>query len=153
MRMAVVGGSGLIGERQVDLLRAQGHDVIAASRATGVDAITGSGLNEALVGAEVVIDVTNTGPTEGQGPFEFFDRVSRNLAAAELAAGVRHHIALSIVGVENLESSYFRAKVAQERVVRTSGIPYPFFARRSSSNWSRGSCSQRSSRTRSACRP
>jgi uncharacterized protein YbjT (DUF2867 family) len=124
MRIAVIGGSGLIGARLVDLLHAQGHDVIAASRATGVDAVTGSGLAEALAGAEVVIDVTNTSSTEGQGPLEFFDSVSRNLAAAELAAGARHHIVLSIVGVENLDASYFRAKAAQEGAVRASGIPY-----------------------------
>jgi uncharacterized protein YbjT (DUF2867 family) len=123
-RIVVMGGSGLVGARLVSLLTHQAHDVLAASRATGVNALTGAGLDEALDGAEVVIDVMDASSIEGQGPLDFFGAASLTLAAAEQDARIRHHIALSIVGADRLDSSYFRAKVLQENIVRASPIPY-----------------------------
>ncbi|WP_448950567.1 SDR family oxidoreductase [Labrys neptuniae] len=125
MKIVIIGGTGLIGSKTVARLAAQGHEVIAASPNTGVNTITGEGLAEALEGAEVVIDLTNSPSFEDKAVLEFFETSGRNLAAAEKAAGVRHHIALSVVGTERLqEAGYFRAKLAQERLIKAAGIPF-----------------------------
>ena len=125
MKIVVIGGSGLIGSKLVNTLRERGHDAFAASPSTGVNSITREGLAEAMDGADVVVDVANAPSWEDQAVLDFFQTSSRNLLAAEAAAGVRHHVALSIVGSERLpENGYFRAKVAQENLIKTSGIPY-----------------------------
>lgn len=125
MKIVVIGGTGLIGSKTVERLRARGHDVVAASPNTGVNTVTGEGLAEALGGAEVVIDLANSPTFEGEAVREFFETSSRNLLAAATAAGVRHHIALSVVGIERLlASDYFRGKIVQEELIRDSGIPY-----------------------------
>ncbi|MEY9535176.1 SDR family oxidoreductase [Sinorhizobium fredii] len=125
MKIVIIGGTGLIGSKTVDRLRKQGHEVIAASPNTGVNTITGEGLAEALAGTDVVIDLANSPSFEDKAVMEFFETSGRNLLAAEKVAGVRHHIALSVVGTERLqESGYFRAKLAQERLIKASGIPY-----------------------------
>ena len=125
MKIVVIGGTGLIGSKVVSNLRQKGHQVIAASPNTGVNTITGEGLAEALAGAQVVIDVANS-PDFADGPvMAFFTTAGRNIAAAEKAADVRHHVALSVVGADrNPESGYLRAKVAQEDLIKSSGIPY-----------------------------
>jgi uncharacterized protein YbjT (DUF2867 family) len=125
IKITVVGASGLIGTKVVDLLTAQGHRVVASSRQTGADVLSGAGLADALSGANVLVDVTNS-PSFEDGPvMEFFTKATTNLAAAAKDAGVGHYVALSIVGVEGLpESGYMRAKVAQERLVVDSGLPY-----------------------------
>ena len=125
MRIVVIGGSGLIGSRLVTKLREQGHEAIAASPNSGVDALTGEGLAEALNGASVVVDVSNSPSWEDAAVLNFFETSTRNLLAFEEAAGVGHHVALSVVGSERmLESGYFRAKVAQENLLKRSSIPY-----------------------------
>ena len=125
MKIVVIGGSGLIGSKLVSRLRQIGHDVVAASPNTGVNTITGEGLAEALAGAQVVVDVANSPSFDAKPALEFFETSGRNLLAAEKAAGVRHHLALSVVGTERLlESGYFRAKMAQENLIKASGIPY-----------------------------
>ena len=125
MKIVVIGGSGLIGSRVVKKLTDQGHQVLAASPSTGVDATTGKGLAEVLAGADVVVDVSNAPSWEDAAVLAFFESSSRNLARAEKEAGVRHHVALSVVGTERLqESGYFRAKLAQERLIEGSGIPF-----------------------------
>ncbi|NLR97004.1 SDR family oxidoreductase [Rhizobium sp. P38BS-XIX] len=125
MKIVIIGGTGLIGSKTADRLRKQGHEVIAAAPNTGVNTITGEGLAEALTGASVVMDLANSPSFEDKAALEFFETSGRNLAAAEKAAGVKHHIALSIIGVDRLpESGYMRAKVAQEKIIRESGIPY-----------------------------
>jgi uncharacterized protein YbjT (DUF2867 family) len=125
MKIVVIGGSGLIGSKVVERLRRQGHDVLAASPASGVNTITGEGLAEALAGAQVVVDVANSPSFEDKAVLEFFETSGRNLLAAERAAGVPHHIALSVVGTDRLlESGYFRGKLAQEQVIKASGVPY-----------------------------
>lgn len=125
MKILVIGGTGLIGSKTVADLRARGHDVVAASPTSGVDTITGEGLDAAVAGAEVVIDVANSPSFEDQAVLEFFRTSGRNLLAAELKAGVRHHLALSVVGTDRLSASgYFRGKIAQEQLVRSSGVPY-----------------------------
>jgi len=125
MTIVVIGGSGLIGSRLVNKLREQGHEAIAASPKTGVNTLTGEGLAEALKGAAVVVDVTNAPSWEDAAVMEFFETSTRNLLAAEGAAGVGHHVALSVVGTERLlESGYFRAKIAQEKLIKASSIPY-----------------------------
>jgi uncharacterized protein YbjT (DUF2867 family) len=125
MKIVVIGGSGLIGTSVVARLRANGHDVLAASPSTGVNTITREGLAEALDGADAVVDVANAPVWEDQAVLDFFETSSRNLLAAEAAAGVRHHVALSVVGTERLlESGYFRAKLAQEKLIIASGMPY-----------------------------
>ncbi|PDT49794.1 SDR family oxidoreductase [Sinorhizobium fredii] len=125
MKIVIIGGTGLIGSKTVDRLRKQGHEVIAASPNTGVNTITGEGLAEALAGTDVVIDLANSPSFEDKAVMEFFETSGRNLMAAEKVAGVKHHIALSVVGTERLqESGYFRAKFAQERLIKASGIPY-----------------------------
>jgi uncharacterized protein YbjT (DUF2867 family) len=125
MRIVVIGGTGLIGSKLVAKLEQQGHDVVAASPNTGVNTITGEGLSEALEGADVVVDVSNAPDWEDDAVMRFFETSSRNLLAAEAVAGVGHHVALSVVGSDRLiESGYFRAKVAQEKLIRESSIPY-----------------------------
>jgi uncharacterized protein YbjT (DUF2867 family) len=125
MKIVVIGGSGLIGKKLVSRLRAAGHDVLAASPASGVDTITGDGLAEALMDAAVVVDVANSPSFEDRAVMKFFQTSGRNLIAAEKAAGVAHHLALSVVGTDRLpESGYFRAKMAQEALIRASGLPY-----------------------------
>jgi len=124
MKIVVIGGTGLIGSKTVAILRQRGHEVVAASPNTGVDTITGEGLKEAMAGAQVVIDLSNSPSFEDRAVLEFFETSGRNLLAAEAAAGVRHHVALSIVGTDRTDNGYFRAKVAQEKLIATSGIPY-----------------------------
>src|SRR5216683_6977582 len=124
MKIVVIGGTGLIGSKTVAILRQGGHEVVAASPNTGVNTITGDGLDEAMAGAQVVIDLANSPSFEDKAVLEFFETSGRNLLAAEAAAGVRHHVALSIVGIERSDNGYFRAKVAQEKLIKTSGIPY-----------------------------
>ncbi|PQO99603.1 NmrA family transcriptional regulator [Pseudomonas frederiksbergensis] len=125
MKIVVIGGTGLIGSKLVNILRERGHDVLAASPSTGVNSITREGLAQAMDGTDIVVDVANAPSWEDQAVLEFFETSSRNLLAAEAAAGVRHHVALSIVGSERLpENGYFRAKVAQENLIKASGIPY-----------------------------
>jgi uncharacterized protein YbjT (DUF2867 family) len=125
MKIVVIGGTGLIGTRLVSKLREQGHEVVAASPNTGVNSITGEGLAEALKGAAVVVDVSNAPSWEDAAVMKFFETSTRNLLAHEAAAGVKHHVALSVVGSERmLESGYFRAKVAQENLIKGSSIPY-----------------------------
>ena len=125
MKIVVIGGTGLIGSKVVEILRERGHDPVAAAPNTGVDTITGRGLAEALEGAEVVVDLANSPSFEDQAALDFFETAGRNIAAAERAAGVSHHVALSVVGTDRLqESGYFRAKLAQERLIKTSPAPY-----------------------------
>lgn len=125
MKIVVIGGSGLIGSKVVNRLRAAGHEVLAASPASGVNTLTGEGLDEALKGAQVVLDVANSPSFEDKAVMEFFQASGRNLLAAEARAGVKHHVALSVVGTPKLgESGYFRAKIEQERLIRESKIPY-----------------------------
>ena len=125
MKIVVIGGSGLIGTKTVVILRQQGHDVVAASPKSGINTITGEGLKEAIAGAQVVIDLANSPSFEDKAVLEFFETSGRNLLAAEAAAGVQHHVALSIVGTDRTpDNGYFRAKVAQEKLIETSGIPY-----------------------------
>src|SRR5690348_6344869 len=124
MKIVVIGGTGLIGSKTVAILRQGGHEVAAASPNTGVNTITGEGLKEAMAGAEVVIDLANSPSFEDKAVLEFFKTAGRNLLAAETAAGIRHHVALSIVGTDRTDNGYFRAKVAQETLIKTSGIPY-----------------------------
>ena len=125
MKIVVIGGSGLIGSKLVDLLRERGHEVVAASPNTGVNTLTGEGLAGALAGAQVVVDVANSPSFEDKAVMDFFVTSGRNLLAAEAAAGVRHHVALSIVGTQRVvDSGYLRAKAAQENLIKTSSIPY-----------------------------
>jgi uncharacterized protein YbjT (DUF2867 family) len=125
MKIVVIGGSGLIGTKLVNKLRQLGHEVVAASPASGVNTITGEGLAEALAGAQVVVDVANSPSFEDKAVLEFFETSGRNLLAAEAAAGVGHHIALSVVGTDRLlKSGYFRAKMAQEDLIKASKVPY-----------------------------
>lgn len=125
MKIVVIGGSGLIGKKLVARLRAKGHDVVAASPSSGVSTLTGEGLSEALSGARVVVDVANSPSFEDQAVLEFFETSGHNLHAAEKVAGVQHHVALSVVGTDGLlASGYFRAKMAQENLIKSSGIPY-----------------------------
>lgn len=125
MKIVVIGGTGLIGSKLVTKLREKGHEAVSASPASGVNTITGEGLADALKDAQVVVDVANSPSFEDKPALDFFETSGRNLLAAEKAAGVRHHIALSVVGTERLlESGYFRAKLAQENLIKASGIPY-----------------------------
>lgn len=125
MKIVVIGGGGLIGAKVVKNLRDRGHEVVAASPSTGVNAVTGEGLAEALVGAQVVVDVANAPVWEDNAVMAFFETAGRNLLAAEATAGVRHHVALSVVGTDRLlASGYFRAKMAQESLVKSAKIPY-----------------------------
>ena len=124
MKIVVIGGTGLIGSKTVAILHKGGHEVIAASPDSGVNTITGEGLREVLAGAQTLIDLANSPSFEDKAVLEFFQTSGRNLLAAEAAAGVRHHVALSIVGTDRSDNGYFRAKVAQEKLIETSGIPY-----------------------------
>ena len=125
MKIVILGGTGLIGGKLVNLLRAGGHEVVAASPSKGINSITGEGLQEALTRAEVVMDVTNAPSWEDKAVLEFFETSTRNVLAAERNAGVNHHVALSIVGCDRLPASgYLRAKVAQEKLIKASSIPY-----------------------------
>jgi uncharacterized protein YbjT (DUF2867 family) len=125
MKIVVIGGTGLIGSKTVAILRQGGHDVVAASPQSGVNTITGEGLKEAMAGTQVVIDVANSPSFEDKAVLEFFETSGHNLLAAEAAVGgIRHHVALSIVGTDRSDNGYFRAKVAQEKLIETSGIPY-----------------------------
>lgn len=125
MKIVVIGGTGLIGSRTVERLRRKGHEVLAASPDSGVNTVTGEGLANALHGASVVVDLANSPSFEDQAVMDFFQTAGRNLLAAEADAGVGHHVALSVVGTERLQGSgYFRGKLAQERLIRTSGIAF-----------------------------
>lgn len=125
MKIVVIGGTGLIGSRLVNIIRTKGHEVLAASPDSGVNTITGEGLAEALAGASVVVDVSNSPSFEDAAVLKFFETSTTNLLAAEARAGVRHHVALSIVGTDRVpDSGYLRAKLAQENLIKKSGIPY-----------------------------
>ncbi|MFZ2145259.1 MAG: SDR family oxidoreductase [Xanthobacteraceae bacterium] len=124
MKIVVIGGTGLIGSKTGAILRRGGHEVVAASPNTGVNTITGEGLKQAMAGTQVVIDLANSPSFEDKAVLEFFETSGRNLLAAEAAAGIRHHVALSIVGTDRSDNGYFRAKVAQEKLIKTSSIPY-----------------------------
>ncbi|HEY0911828.1 MAG TPA: SDR family oxidoreductase [Bradyrhizobium sp.] len=125
MKIVVIGGTGLIGSKTVTILRQGGHEVLAASPKSGINTVTGEGLKEAVADAQVVIDLANSPSFEDKAVLEFFETSGRNLLAAEAAAGVRHHVALSIVGTDRTpDNGYFRAKVAQEKLIEASGIPY-----------------------------
>src|SRR5436190_21550245 len=124
MKIVVIGGTGLIGSKTVAILCQGGHEVVAASPKSGINSITGEGLKKAMAGAQAVIDLTNSPSFEDRAVLEFFETSGHNLLAAETAAGVRHHVALSIVGIDRSDNGYFRAKVAQEKLIVYSGIPY-----------------------------
>jgi len=125
MKIVVIGGTGLIGSKVVSKLNQQGHEAVAASPSRGVNTITGEGLAGAMQGASVVVDVSNSPSFEYEAALEFFQTSTRNLQAAEKAAGVGHHVALSVVGTDRMtESGYFRAKIAQEALIKASSIPY-----------------------------
>lgn len=125
MKIVVIGGTGLIGSKVVEKLKAKGHEAVAAAPNTGVNTLTSEGLAGALKGASVVVDVSNAPSWEDKAVMNFFETSTRNLLAQETAAGVRHHVALSVVGTERmLESGYFRAKLAQEKLIESSSIPY-----------------------------
>src|SRR5215471_11649439 len=120
MKIVVIGGTGLIGSKTIPILRQSGHEVVAASPQNGVNSITGEGLKEAMAGTQVVIDLANSPSFEDRAVLEFFQTSGRNLGAAEAAAGIRHHVALSIVGTDRSpDNGYFRAKVAQEKLIET----------------------------------
>jgi len=124
MKIVVIGGTGLIGSKVVAGLKQKGHDALAAAPNTGVNTITGDGLKEAIAGAQVVVDLANSPSFEDKAVLEFFETSERNLLPAEATAGVRHHVALSIVGTDRSDNGYFRAKVAQEKLIKSSGIPF-----------------------------
>jgi uncharacterized protein YbjT (DUF2867 family) len=125
MKIVVIGGTGLIGSKLVNLLRARGHEALAASPNSGVNTLTGEGLDAALAGCSVVVDVANSPSFADDAVLEFFTTSGRNLLAAARRAGVKHHVALSVVGTQRLaDSGYFRAKIAQEELIRASGLPY-----------------------------
>ena len=124
MKIVVIGGTGLIGSKVVANLKQKSHEALAAAPNTGVNTITGEGLKQALAGAQVVIDLANSPSFEDRAVLEFFETSERNLLPAEAAAGVRHHVALSIVGIDRSDNGYFRAKVAQEKLIKASDIPY-----------------------------
>src|SRR5262245_56511943 len=125
MKIVVIGGSGLIGKKLIPLLRKRGHEAVSASPSSGVNTLTGEGLAETLKGAQVVVDVTNSPSFEDKAVLEFFEKSTRNIVAAEAAAGVGHHVALSVVGADQIpDSGYMRAKVAQEKLIKASRVPY-----------------------------
>jgi uncharacterized protein YbjT (DUF2867 family) len=124
MKIVVIGGTGLIGSKTVAILRQRGHEVVAAAPQSGVNTITGEGLKEAVAGAQVVIDLANSPSFEDTAALEFFETSEHHLLPAEAAAGVRHHVALSIVAVDRTDNGYFRSKIAQEKLIEASGVPY-----------------------------
>src|SRR4051812_26655639 len=125
MKIVVIGGSGLIGKKLVPILQKRGHEAVVASRSSGVDVLTGEGLARVMSGADVVVDVSNSPSWEDDAVMAFFDTSTRNLLAAEKTAGVRHHVALSVVGADRMaDSGYMRAKVNQERLIEAGGVPY-----------------------------
>src|SRR5215471_9311637 len=124
MKIVVIGGTGLIGSKTVAILRQGGHDVIAASPRSGVNTITGEGLEQAMAGTQVVIDLANSPSFEDKAVLNFFETSGRNLLAAETAANVRHHVALSIVATDRTDNGYFRAKLAQEKLIEAARVPY-----------------------------
>jgi uncharacterized protein YbjT (DUF2867 family) len=124
MKIVIIGGTGLIGSKTAPILRQRGHEVVAASPDTGVNTVTGEGLREALAGAQVVIDLANSPSFEDKAVLEFFETSERHLLPAEVSAGVKHHVALSIVAVDRTDNGYFRAKAAQEKRIEASGVPY-----------------------------
>jgi uncharacterized protein YbjT (DUF2867 family) len=124
MKIVVIGGTGRIGSKTVTILRRGGQEVVAAAPQNGINTITGEGLKDAMAGTQVVIDLANSPSFEDKAVLEFFETSGRNLLGAETAAGVRHHVALSIVGTDRSDNGYFRAKVIQENLIRASGIPY-----------------------------
>jgi uncharacterized protein YbjT (DUF2867 family) len=124
MKIVVIGGTGLIGSKTVAILRQGGHDVVAASPRSGVNTITGEGLEQAMAGTQVVIDLANSPSFEDKAVLDFFETSGRNLLAAETAANVRHHVALSIVATDRTDNGYFRAKLAQEKLIEVAGVPY-----------------------------
>ena len=125
MKIVVIGGTGLIGSKLVNKLREHGHEAVAAAPNTGVNTLTGEGLAEVLKGASVVVDVSNSPSWDDAAVLKFFETATRNLLTYEEAAGVRHHVALSVVGTDRLsESGYFRAKIAQEKLIKESSVPY-----------------------------
>jgi uncharacterized protein YbjT (DUF2867 family) len=125
MKIVAIGGTGLIGSKTVAILRQRGHEIVAAAPESGINTITSEGLKEAIAGAQVVIDLANSPSFEDKAVLEFFETSDRHLLAAEAAAGVRHHVALSIVGTDRTpDNGYFRAKLAQEKLIEASGIPY-----------------------------
>jgi uncharacterized protein YbjT (DUF2867 family) len=124
MKIVVIGGTGLIGSKTVANLRQRDHEAIAASPQSGVNTITGEGLKEVMAGAQVVIDLANSPSFEDKAVLEFFETSERNLLPVEASAGVRHHVALSIVAIDRTDNGYFRAKVAQEKLIGASGVPY-----------------------------
>jgi uncharacterized protein YbjT (DUF2867 family) len=125
MKIVVIGGSGLIGKKLIPLLRERGHEPVSASPSSGVNTITGEGLAEALAGADVVVDVTNAPSWEDKAVLKFFETSTRTILAAEVDAGVKHHVALSVVGADRIpESGYMRAKVAQEKLIEAGRVPY-----------------------------
>src|SRR5215472_13417288 len=124
MKIVVIGGTGLIGSKVVEKLKQKGHEAIAAAPNTGVNTITGKGLKEAMAGAQVVVDLANSPSFEDKAVLDFFETSERNLLPAETAAGVRHHVAVSIVGIDRSDNGYFRAKLAQEKLIKASGVPY-----------------------------
>jgi uncharacterized protein YbjT (DUF2867 family) len=140
MKIVVIGGTGLIGSKTVAILRQGGHEVVAASPKGGVNTVTGEGLKEAIAGAQVVIDLSNAPSLDAKAVLEFFETSGRNLLAAEAAAGVQHHVALSIVGTDRVpDQGYYRAKVAQEKLIEASSIPYTII--RSPSSWNSSAAS------------
>lgn len=125
MKIVVIGGSGLIGKKLISLLRGRGHEAVSASPSSGVNTLTGEGLASAVAGADVVVDVTISPSFEDRAVLEFFEKSGRNLLPAEAAAGVKHHVALSVVGTDRIpDSGYMRAKVAQERIIKEGKVPY-----------------------------
>src|SRR5499427_8650348 len=125
MKIVIIGGTGLIGSKTIPILRQGGHEAVAAAPNTGVNTITGEGLKEVMVGTQVVVDLANSPSFEDKAVLEFFQTAGRNLLAAEATAGITHHVALSIVGTDRTpDNGYFRAKVAQEKLIEASGIPY-----------------------------
>jgi uncharacterized protein YbjT (DUF2867 family) len=124
VKIVIIGGTGLIGSKTAHILRQRGHEVVAASPDTGVNTITGEGLKEALAGAQVVIDLANSPSFDDKAVLEFFETSERHLLPAEVSAGVQHHVALSIVAVDRTDNGYFRAKLAEEKLIEASGVPY-----------------------------
>ena len=153
MKIVVIGGTGLIGSKTVAILHQGGHEVVAASPNSGVNSITGEGLKETMAGAQVVIDLANSPSFEDKAVLEFFETSGRNLLAAEAAAGIQHHVALSIVAIDRTDNGYFRAKVAQEKLIEASGVPYTIIRRPSSWNSSAASPIQVRMETKSGSRP